>query len=355
MDAPDVHVTHNARSFLHRADIGTGPTPLIELKGLDAGPCRVLAKLEYLNPTGSIKDRVAPDLIADAEASGRLRPGMTIVEGSSGNATIAIGAIARRKGYKVLAFLPRAISEEKRRLHAALGVQCEFFSPDPERPFRNVRREEAIAFAAARPESYVCFDQFSNPVNIRAHERATGAEIWRQVRQLGGGIDHYFAGAGTGGSLVGVSRALKRPGRLPRMEVTMVDPDGSTLADRFYNRTPSERHQEKPDGLGERFVPGNLDLDIIDHASSVRRQDAVDTCAALVSAAGILAGPCTGYTLHTALNWCRQQTERKTALILVCDRGENYLSDPQYADAIARAHGSMSDAASTVAVPAAAG
>ncbi len=352
MDAPDVHVTHEARTLLSRADLASGPTPLVELTGLNAGPCRVLAKLEYLNPTGSIKDRVAAELIADAEASGRLRPGMTIVEGSSGNATIAIGAVARRRGHRVLAFLPGSITDEKRRLHQALGVQCEFFSPDPERPFNNVRRDEAVALAAAQPDRYCCFDQFSNPVNIRAHERATGAEIWRQVRQIGGGIDHYFAGAGTGGSLVGVTRALKRPGRLPRMEVTMVDPEGSTLTDRFHNRQPSERHQDKPDGLGERFLPGNLDMSLVDHAVYVSRQDAVDSCASLVRSAGILGGPCTGYTLHAALQWCRSQTERKTVLVLVCDRGENYLSDAQYAEAIACAHGTATTQAR---VPAAAG
>ncbi len=344
MDAPDIHVTPEARSFLRPADLSRGPTPLVELKGLDAGPCRVLAKLEYLNPTGSIKDRVAAELIADAEASGRLRPGMTIVEGSSGNATIAIGSVARRRGYRVLAFLPRAITEEKRRLHAALGVECEFFSPDPDRPFVNVRREAAVALAAAKPDRYCCFDQFSNPINIRAHERGTGAEIWRQVRQLGGGIDHYFAGAGTGGSLMGGTRALKRPGRLPRMEVTMVDPDGSTLVDRFHGRALSERHQAKPDGLGERFVPGNLDFGLVDHALSVGRQQAVDACGRLVRASGILGGPCTGYTLHAALEWCRRQTEPRTALLLVCDRGENYLSDAQYAEAIADAHGVTAEA-----------
>ncbi|MEM9661555.1 MAG: cysteine synthase family protein [Planctomycetota bacterium] len=339
MDAPHITITPHARSFLQGVDLATGPTPLVELKGLDSGPCRVLAKLEYMNPTGSIKDRVAADLIADAEATGRLRPGMTIVEGSSGNATIAIGAVARRRGYKVLAFLPRAMSEEKRRLHAALGVECEFFGPDPDRPFNNVRRDEAVALAAAQPDQYCCFDQFSNPVNIRAHERATGAEIWRQVRQLGGGIDHYFAGAGTGGSLVGISRALKRPGRLPRIEVTMVDPVGSTLTDRFHSRQPSEAHQAAPDGLGERFVPGNLDMAIVDHAVYVDRQDAVESCADLVRTSGILGGTCSGFTLHAALAWCRRQTERKTALVLVCDRGENYLSDAQYAGAIASAHG----------------
>lgn len=349
MDAPDIRVTHEAHAFVRPADISRGPTPLIEIKGLDAGPCRILAKLEYLNPTGSIKDRVAAELIADAEASGRLRPGMTIVEGSSGNATIAIGAVARRRGYDVLAFLPRAITEEKRRLHEAMGVRCEFFSPDPDRPFVNVRREAAVAMAAADPERYCCFDQFANPVNIRAHERGTGAEIWRQIRQLGGGIDNYFAGAGTGGSLVGVSRALKRPGRLPRMQVTMVDPDGSTLADRFHGRDLSERQQDKPDGLGERFTPGNLSFDIVDDAVTVDRQSAVDSCAALVRSTGILGGPCTGYTLHAALNWCRRQTEPRTALLLVCDRGENYLSDAQYAGAIASAHGRTQDAVAAAA------
>ncbi len=341
MDAPEINTTPDAQRFLRSPDAPHTQTPLLELRGLDAGPCRVLAKLEYLNPTGSIKDRVAAELISDAEASGKLRPGMTIVEGSSGNATIAIGAAARRRGYKVLAFLPRAMSEEKKRLHRALGVQCEFFGTDPDKPFNNIRRDAAVALAAAQPDTYHCFDQFSNPVNIRAHERGTGAEIWRQIRQLGGGIDRYFAGAGTGGSLIGVTRALKRPGRLPRMGVTMVDPEGSTLAARFHNTPPSTRHQDAPDGLGERYVPGNLDLDLIDDALYVTRDDACQTCGHLVSTTGILGGPCTGYTLHAALSWCRQQTESKTVLVLICDRGENYLSDHQFASAIEHAQGTQ--------------
>ena len=359
MDVPQVRTTPAARSYLKPEQELAGQTPLVQIggpgTGLDTGPCRILAKLEYLNPTGSIKDRVAPELIADAEHTGHLRPGMTIVEGSSGNATIAIGAVARRRGYRVLAFLPRAISQEKRRLHRALGVECEFFDPDPSRPFVNVRRDAAVAYAAAHPDKFHCFDQFSNPVNIRAHERSTGAEIWRQVRQLGGGIDAYFAGAGTGGSLVGIARALKRPGRLPRLKVVLVDPDGSTLADRANGRTPSPRMQEAPDGLGERYVPANLDLSCVDEAVSVRRQTAVEACGALVRASGILGGPCTGYTLHTALEWCRRQTEPKTALILVCDRGENYLSDPMYAEAIEAAYSSHAPIARPVSTAAAAG
>ncbi|MGP1271858.1 MAG: PLP-dependent cysteine synthase family protein [Phycisphaerales bacterium] len=342
MDVPQVTTTPAARSFLRPINELAGQTPLVQIGGpgtpLDTGPCRILAKLEYLNPTGSIKDRVASELIADAEHAGRLRPGMTIVEGSSGNATIAIGAVARRRGYRVLAFVPRAMSEEKKRLHRALGVECEFFEPDPTRPFRNIRRDAAVELAERHPDRFVCFDQFSNPVNVRSHERSTGAEIWRQVRQLGGGIDAYFAGAGTGGSLVGISRALKRPGRFPRLRVVMVDPAGSTLADRFNGRTPSTRMQAAPDGLGERYLPGNLDVSIIDDAVSVSREDAVRTCAELVRASGILGGPCTGYTLHTALHWCRAQTESRTALILICDRGENYLSDAQYAEAIDTAY-----------------
>lgn len=339
MDAPEIGVTRAAQMLLSMSGPMVGQTPLVELRGLDAGPCRVLAKLEYLNPTGSIKDRVAGDLIADAEARGRLRPGMTIVEGSSGNATIAIGSVARRRGYRVLAFVPRAMSEEKKRIHRALGVEMEFFTPDPARPFTNVRRDAAMALAAEQPDRYCCFDQFSNPVNVRAHERGTGAEIWRQVRQLGGGIDAYFAGAGTGGSLVGISRALKRPGRMPRLHVTLVDPVGSTLVARFHGRLPSEEHQQSPDGLGERYVPNNLDLSIVDDAVSVGRADAVAACGQLARAGGVLGGPCCGYTLHAALAWCRSQTESRTALILICDRGENYLSDRQYAEAIEAAQG----------------
>ncbi|MEM9167880.1 MAG: cysteine synthase family protein [Planctomycetota bacterium] len=338
MDAPEIRTTPSARALLRSHTPIAGQTPLIQVggpgSGLDTGVCRILAKLEHLNPTGSIKDRVAEDLVTEAEASGRLQVGQTIVEASSGNATIAIGAVARRRGHRVLAFVPRSMTPEKQALHRALGVACQYFEPDPASPFTNNRRDAALALAEAQPEHYVTFDQFSNPINVRAHERTTGAEIWRQVRQLGGGIDTFFGGAGTGGSLVGISRALKRPGRFPRLEVTMVDPEGSTLAARANGQSPSTRQQDAPDGLGERFIPGNLDLAWVNDACSVSRQDAVTACGQLAAATGILGGPCTGYTLHAALDWCRRQTEPKTALVLVCDRGENYLSDPQYAGAL---------------------
>ncbi|MEM8757171.1 MAG: cysteine synthase family protein [Planctomycetota bacterium] len=346
MDAPMVQTTPTARALLRTRHEIVGQTPLVQIAGpgsgfeagpgggLDTGVCRILAKLEHLNPTGSVKDRVAGELVAEAESSGRLRPGMTIVEASSGNATIAIGAVARQRGYPVLAFVPRKMTEEKQRLHAAMGVACRFFDPDPSDPFTNNRRDEALALAASQPDRFLTFDQFSNPINIRAHERGTGAEIWRQSRQLGGGIDAFFGGAGTGGSLVGISRALKRPGRMPRLQVTMVDPEGSTLTARARGELPAERHQDAPDGLGERFMPGNLDLGVVDNAVYVSREQAVRSCAELARATGILGGPCTGYTLHAAAEWCRQQTEPKTALVLVCDRGENYLSDPQFAGAL---------------------
>lgn len=312
-------------------------TPLVELTGLDAGCCRVLGKLENMNPTGSVKDRVAPELIADAERAGKLRPGMTIVEASSGNATIALGSICRDKGYKILAYVPASMSEEKKRLHRALGVEMRFFTPDPNRPFTNIRRDAAIELAQSDPAHYVTLDQFSAPANVNAHRKYTGVEIWEQLAGLGGTIDRLFVGAGTGGALCGLGAALRHPDRNPDMGITMVDPEGSVLAAIHRGERPKADQMKAPDGLGERFVPKNLDLTMVDDAVTVNRQDAVDTCGDLVASTGILGGPCTGFTLKAALDWCQRQTTPKTALVLVCDRGENYLSDPMFAEAIDRA------------------
>lgn len=312
-------------------------TPLVELTGLDAGCCRVIAKLENMNPTGSIKDRVAPHLIADAERAGKLRPGMTIVEASSGNATIALGSICRKKPYRILAHVPASLSTEKRRLHQAMGVEMRFFDPDPSRPFTNIRRDAAYETAALDPDTFVTLDQFSASANVHAHEQYTGVEIWEQLGVLGGTAHHLFAGAGTGGSLCGLGRALRRDDRLPEMVITMVDPEGSILNDAFHGRDLTPNQMRAPDGLGERFIPKNLDLSMVDRAVTVKREAAVAHCGELVAATGILGGPCTGYTLSAALDWCRQQSTPKTAIVIVCDRGENYLSDPMFSEAIDKA------------------
>jgi len=337
-----VQVRNSARSFgsLHISKLSDRArwTPLVELTGLDTRGCRILAKLENMNPTGSVKDRVAPHLIADAEREGRLRPGMTILEASSGNATIAIGSICRSKGYKVIAYVPASMSQEKRRLHQAMGVEMRFFEPDPEQPFTNIRRDAAIKLAAEQPETYITLDQFSAPANVNAHKDHTGVEIWNQLADLGGTIDRLFVGAGTGGALCGLGKALIRDDRLPGMKITMVDPEGSVLAAIARGEKPAVDQMKAPDGLGERFVPKNLDMTMVDCADVVNRQDAVNCCGDLVAATGILGGPCTGYTLRSALDWCHQQTTPKTALVLVCDRGENYLSDPMFVEAIERAH-----------------
>lgn len=333
-----VQVRPSARSFGQPELSRSRWTPLVELTGLDTGKCRILAKLENMNPTGSVKDRVAPHLIADAEREGRLKPGMTILEASSGNATIALGSICRSKGYKVVAYVPASMSEEKRRLHQSMGVQMRFFTPDPERPFTNIRRDAAIEMAATDPERYITLDQFSAPANVNAHKNHTAVEIWHQLADHGGSIDRLFVGAGTGGALCGLGGGLVRDDRLPDMKITMVDPEGSVLASIIRGENPTADQMKAPDGLGERFVPKNLDMGMIDDADVISRQDAVDTCGDLVAATGILGGPCTGYTLKSALDWCQRQTEPKTALVLVCDRGENYLSDPMFVEAIERAH-----------------
>ena len=331
-------VRASARSFAQPELSRSRWTPLVELTGLDTGCCRIVAKLENMNPTGSVKDRVAPHLIADAEREGRLTPGKTIVEASSGNATIALGSLCRAKGYKVIAHVPASMSQEKRALHNAMGVEMRFFKPDPERPFTNIRRDAAIEIANQDPENFITLDQFSAPANVNAHKNHTGVEIWNQLGELGGSIHRLFAGAGTGGALCGLGLALKREDRIPDLGITMVDPEGSVLYNIVKGIDPTADQMRAPDGLGERFVPKNLDLSMVDDAEIITREDAVATCGDLVTATGILGGPCTGYTLRSALNWCQKQTTPKTALVLVCDRGENYLSDPMFADAIERAY-----------------
>jgi len=341
----DARIRPSARAFGQPDRSRSRWTPLVELSGLDSGVCRVMGKLELMNPTGSVKDRVAPELIADAEREGRLRPGITIVEASSGNATIALGSICRSKGYKVIAFVPASMSEEKRKIHRALGVEMRFFEADPSRPFTNIRRDAAIELAQREPERYITLDQFSAPANVNAHRKYTGVEIWEQLAEFGGTIDRLFVGAGTGGALCGLGQALRHENRNPDMGITMVDPEGSALVSYFHGEQPKAEQMKAPDGLGERFVPKNLDLSMVDDAVVVSRRDAVDCCGQLVAATGILGGPCTGYTLRAALDWCRRQNIPKTALILVCDRGENYLSDPSFTEAIDRAHAGHENAA----------
>jgi cystathionine beta-synthase len=340
-----VQVRPSARSFAQPELSRSRWTPLVELTGLDTGQCRILAKLENMNPTGSVKDRVAPHLIADAEREGRLKPGMTILEASSGNATIALGSICRSKGYKVIAYVPASMSQEKRRLHQSMGVEMRFFEPDPSRPFTNIRRDAAIELALTDPEKFITLDQFSAPANVNSHKEHTAVEIWHQLAELGGSIDRLFVGAGTGGALCGLGGGLIRNDRLPNMKITMVDPEGSILADVVRGEDPTAGQMKAPDGLGERFVPQNLDLTMVDDADVVARQDAVNSCGDLVAATGILGGPCTGYTLKSALDWCNNQTEPKTALVLVCDRGENYLSDPMFVEAIDKAYARASQGA----------
>ena len=312
--------------------VGSAPlTPLVELLGLDAGPCQIFAKLEMCHPAGSVKGRIAAALLDEAERHGRIKPGDTVVEASSGNTTIALAGECRRRGYKLIGFVPRSITPEKIRMHEALGVGLEYFDPDPSRPFENIRREAAVAFAARTP-GVVTVDQFGSPANRRAHELGTGPELWLQ---MDGRIDCYVAGAGTGGSLTGVAAAIKHERRNPGAHVVMVDPPGSILADVGSGRKPTEGQLKASDGVGERFVPGTLDFSVIDEIRRVTREQALAAVGLLYRTCGLLCGPCTGYALHSALEWSREQSEPKRVAILACDRGDLYMSDPAFIAALA--------------------
>ena len=298
-----------------------GHTPLLELERYGEAhglPAAILAKLERANPAGSAKDRVAAHMIACAEAEGRLSPGGTIIEPTSGNTGIGLAAVGAAKGYRVILTMPDTMSVERRNLIAAYGAQI-VLTPGAEGMSGAVAKAEELQKEI--PGSIIA-GQFENPANPAAHEATTGPEIWADTD---GKVDIFVAGAGTGGTLTGTGRYLKAQN--PAVQVVAVEPASSPLL------TKGHAGPHGLQGIGANFIPANLDRSVLDEIIPVTDEDAYAAGRELARREGILVGITSGAAVWAAAELARRPENRgKVIVALLPDSGERYLSTPMFRD-----------------------
>ncbi|MDC0429471.1 pyridoxal-phosphate dependent enzyme [Phycisphaerales bacterium] len=297
-----------------------GNTPMLELKRLDTGPCRLFVKMESMNPGNSIKDRIAVYMIDQAEKAGSLKPGGRIVEATAGNTGLALALIAAQKGYELTVVVPDKMSDEKISHLRAMGAEVHLARSDVEKGHPEYYQEVAAGIAAADPNAFY-INQFSNEANAQAHYETTGPEIWAQ---MDGDIDAFVSGVGSGGTVSGVGRFLKE--RNAAVQMVLADPEGSILAPRVNDGLEVKPGSWLVEGIGEDFVPDILDLSLVDSAIAISDEEAFHTARELLRVEGVLAGSSVGTLLAAALHYCREQTEPKRVVTLICDNGAKYLS-----------------------------
>jgi cystathionine beta-synthase len=297
-----------------------GETPLIEVTRIDRGPSRLFLKLESSNPSGSIKDRPARTMIEAAEAEGRLKPGGTIVEATAGNTGLGLALVGARKGYRTLLVVPDKMAREKV-LHArAMGAEVVITRSDVGKGHPDYYQDLAEAITQRTPGAFFV-NQFANPANPQAHEATTGPEI---LRQMDGDVDAVVVGVGSGGTLTGIGRFMRRAS--PETAMILADPEGSILAPYVETGRMPEVGSWAVEGIGEDFVPPNADLTLVSKAYAIPDAESFASARELLRAEGVLAGSSSGTLLAAALRYCRAQSSPKRVVSLVCDSGAKYLS-----------------------------
>lgn len=293
-----------------------GRTPLLKVSGYDGQKADILLKLEFFNPGGSVKDRIALAMIEDAEQNGVLRPGATIIEPTSGNTGVGLAWVGTAKGYKVVLTMPETMSQERRSLLKALGARL-ILTPGAE------GMKGAIAAAEALRESTpgaVILGQFVNPANPAAHERTTGEEIWADTD---GTVDIFVAGVGTGGTVSGTGKALKSHN--PAVRVVAVEPESSAVL------STGVAGKHKIQGIGAGFVPKTYNPEVVDCVMTVSDDDAIAASRSLSAKEGLLVGISSGAAFAAALRLgSMPENEGKTIVALLPDTGERYLSTSLY-------------------------
>lgn len=298
-----------------------GHTPLLELTHIEAAEglkARLLAKLEYFNPAGSVKDRVAKAMIDDAEATGKLKPGSVIIEPTSGNTGIGLASVAAARGYRVIIVMPETMSVERRLLMKAYGAELVLTEGTKGMSGAIAKAEE---LAAQIPGSFVP-GQFVNPANPAAHRATTGPEIWQDTD---GQVDIFVAGAGTGGTVTGVGGYLKEQN--PAVRIVAVEPADSAVL------SGGKAGPHKLQGIGAGFVPEVLDTKIYDEVMPVTTEEAFAAGRMMGHKEGVLVGISSGAALHAAIQQAkRPENEGKTIVVLLPDTGDRYLSTPMFAE-----------------------
>ena len=297
-----------------------GQTPLVEVVRLDAGPCRLFLKLESQNPGGSIKDRIALSMVEAAERAGRLRPGGTLVEATAGNTGLGLALVASQKGYRLILVIPDKMAQEKIFHLRALGAEVRMTRSDVGKGHPEYYQDMAARLATEIPGA-IYVDQFGNPANPLAHETGTGPEIWEQMEH---DLDAVVVGVGSGGTLTGIGRFLKRVA--PQAKMILADPKGSVLAPKVTTGETIEPGSWLVEGIGEDFVPPNCDLSLVSEAFTVTDAESFAVARELLRKEAILAGSSSGTLLAAALKYCRGQNLAKRVVTFVCDSGNKYLS-----------------------------
>lgn len=303
------------------ADQLIGGTPLLELSHIEAKEgvkARILAKLEYLNPAGSVKDRIARNMLDDAEARGVLTKDSVIIEPTSGNTGIGLASVAAARGYRIIIVMPDTMSVERRNLMKAYGAELVLTEGAKGMKGAMAKAEE---LAKEIPHSFIP-GQFVNPANPAAHEKTTGPEIWEDTD---GEVDYFVSGVGTGGTLSGVGRYLRS--KKPGVKLIAVEPEASPVL------SGGQPGPHKIQGLGAGFVPDTLDKGIYDEVIQVSNEDAFRVGREIGRAEGVLTGISSGAALCAALQLAkRKEAEGKTIVVLLPDSGDRYLSSPLFQD-----------------------
>lgn len=303
------------------ADQLIGRTPLLELSGIEKRlglEARIIAKLEYFNPAGSVKDRVAKAMIDGAEKSGLLKKGSVIIEPTSGNTGIGLASVAAARGYRIIIVMPDTMSAERRQIMKAYGA--ELVLTDGKKGMKGAI-EKAAELAASIPDSFIP-GQFVNPANPQAHFETTGPEIFEDTD---GKVDFFVAGVGTGGTVTGVGKYLKS--KLPDVKIVAVEPEGSPVL------SAGKAGAHKIQGIGAGFVPDVLDTSVYDEVITVSDSDAFATGKLIGRSEGVLVGISSGAAVYAAVTLARRpENKGKNIVVLLPDTGDRYLSTALFAD-----------------------
>ncbi|TDQ39011.1 cysteine synthase A [Thiopseudomonas denitrificans] len=308
-----------AKIYIDNAQ-SVGNTPLVQINRLAPKGVSILAKVESRNPAGSVKCRIGAAMIEAAERSGRLKPGVTMVEPTSGNTGIGLAFVAAAKGYRLILTMPSSMSLERRKILKALGAELVLTEPAKGMKGAIARAQELVD---ADPDNVIMLQQFENPANPDIHEKTTGPEIWNDTD---GAIDVLVSGVGTGGTLTGVSRYIKQQCGKNILTVA-VEPTGSPVISQARAGQELTPAPHKIQGLGAGFIPGNLDMSLVDQVEQVDDEDAKQMALRLMREEGILSGISSGAAMVAAVRLAQQPAmQGKTIVVVLPDSGERYLS-----------------------------
>ena len=303
-----------------------GNTPLVQINRLGPKGVTILAKVESRNPAGSVKCRIGVSMVQAAEAAGLLKPGVTMVEPTSGNTGIGLAFVAPARGDKLILTMPSSMSLERRKILKALGA--ELVLTEPAKGMQGAI-DKAHEIAASAPDKYLVLQQFDNPANPAVHEKTTGPEIWRDTD---GAIDVLVSGIGTGGTLTGISRYIKNTCAKPILSVG-VEPTSSPVISQVLAGQAAAPAPHKIQGIGAGFVPKNLDLTMLDQVEQVSDDDAKNMALRLMREEGILCGISCGAAMAAAVRLAEKPNmQGKTIVVILPDSGERYLSSMLFDD-----------------------